>query len=290
MGLGESISKNTMNRAKSIFISSASMVWTYFTYIFVRDIVANGYSLSGLGLFFVSLLPLAFFMVLLALRPVARTSRSLHVFTTLIFVGLVLISADIYQGNGSILYMTVAVISLNLWLLYVYWYSILPASRKEIKVGSSLPKLTFTDNKGEPVSSSDFAGKKVLYMFYRGNWCPLCVAQIREISAQYQELERLGVEVLLISPQPVSHSVTLAKKMKVNFHFLTDVNNAMARQLKIDQDHGIPLGLEVLGYKSETVLPTVIITDERGKILFLDQTDNYRVRPEPETFFEVLDA
>lgn len=278
-----------MNRAKSIFISSASMVWTYFTYIFVRDLVVNCYSLSGLGLFFVSLLPLAFFMVLLALRPVARTSRSLNVFTTLIFIGLVLVSAEFYQGNAPLNYLLVAISSLVLWLLYVYWYSILPARQSVIKVGNFLPELTFIGNDNKEVSSTDFEGKSVLYMFYRGNWCPLCMAQIREISAQYQELERRGVAVLLISPQPVSHSVALAKKMKVNFQFLTDENNAMARQLKIDQDHGVPLGFEVLGYKSETVLPTVIITNEEGKILFLDQTDNYRVRPEPETFLEVLD-
>ncbi len=127
-------------------------------------------------------------------------------------------------------------------------------------------------------------------MFYRGNWCPLCMAQIKEISAQYQELEKRGVEVLLISPQPVGKSASLAKKMKVNFHFLTDEKNAMARELKIDQKFGIPLGFEVLGYASETVLPTIIITDEEGKIIFLDQTDNYRVRPEPETFLKILDT
>jgi peroxiredoxin len=228
-------------------------------------------------------------MVLLALRPVARTSRSLNVFTILILVGLVLITAEFYQGNAPLNYLIVANSSLVLWLLYVYWYSILPTLRSAIKVGNFLPELTFVGKENEEVSSTDFEGKKVLFMFYRGNWCPLCMAQIREISTQYQELERRGVAVLLISPQPVSHSVALAKKMKVNFHFLTDVNNAMARQLKIDQDHGVPLGFEVLGYKSETVLPTVIITDEQGKILFLDQTDNYRVRPEPETFLEVLD-
>jgi peroxiredoxin len=279
-----------MNRAKSIFISSASMVWTYFTYVFVRELVVNGYSLSGLGLFFVSLLPLAFFMVLLALRPVARTSRSLNVFTILILVGLVLITAEFYQGNAPLNYLIIGSSSLVLWLLYVYWYSVLPPPRTEIRVGNYLPELTFIGNDNEEVLSTDFKGKKVLFMFYRGNWCPLCMAQIREISAHYQELERRGVAVLLVSPQPVSHSVALAKKMKVNFQFLTDENNAMARQLKIDQDHGVPLGFEVLGYKSETVLPTVIITDEQGKILFLDQTDNYRVRPEPETFFEVLDV
>jgi len=37
-------------------------------------------------------------------------------------------------------------------------------------------------------------------------------------------------------------------------------------------------------------MPTVIITDEDGKFLFSDETDNYRVRPEPELFLEILRA
>ena len=266
------------------------MVWAYFSYLFVRDIIINGYSLSGMGLFFISILPLFYFIFLLTLKPVARTSRSLGVLTALIFIGIILTSVEFYQGNSTLSDVLIAISSLIFWVLYVYWYSVLPPPRTEITLGSSLPNLIFTGNSGEQVSSSDFAGKKVLYMFYRGNWCPLCMAQIKEVAEQYQELERRGVEVVLISPQPVSHSVSLARKMKVNFHFLTDEANAMARKLKIDQRYGTPLGMEVFGYKSETVLPTVIITDEEGKILFLDQTDNYRVRPEPETFFEVLDA
>jgi hypothetical protein len=32
----------------------------------------------------------------------------------------------------------------------------------------------------------------------------------------------------------------------------------------------------------------VVITNARGEILFADLTDNYRVRPEPSTFVEVL--
>ena len=46
--------------------------------------------------------------------------------------------------------------------------------------------------------------------------------------------------------------------------------------------------MELLGYDPDTVLPTVIITDASGKIIFVDLTDNYRVRPEPETFIQVL--
>jgi hypothetical protein len=37
-------------------------------------------------------------------------------------------------------------------------------------------------------------------------------------------------------------------------------------------------------------MPTVIIVDGEGRILYTDQTDNYRVRPEPDVFFRVLAA
>ena len=40
----------------------------------------------------------------------------------------------------------------------------------------------------------------------------------------------------------------------------------------------------------DTVLPTVIIVDAEGRILFTDQTDNYRVRPAPEDFLKALRA
>jgi hypothetical protein len=45
----------------------------------------------------------------------------------------------------------------------------------------------------------------------------------------------------------------------------------------------------MLGYDSETILPTVVIADGEGKIILADQTDNYRIRPEPETFLRAFD-
>lgn len=278
-----------MDRLKSIFISTAVLAWAYFTFLLFQTIRIGGFDLYVAGLFFTSFLPLGFFLTLLSLKPLARTSRSLRLMTALITFGSCLILSGIFQENLPFYFVLVALGSITLWLIYVYWYSVIPGSRGVLKLGGMLPELTFLDENSIEVSNSDFKEKKVLYMFYRGNWCPLCMAQIKEISSQYIELTNRGVEVLLISPQPVSHSVNLAKKMKVKFNFLTDKNNAMARLLKIDHQHGTPLGMEMFGYKSETVLPTVFITDENGKIIFLDQTDNYRVRPEPSTFIAVLD-
>ena len=56
----------------------------------------------------------------------------------------------------------------------------------------------------------------------------------------------------------------------------------------IASSSGIPAGMEILGYDSETVMPTVLLTDTGGTIVYSHQTDNYRVRPEPGTFLEVM--
>ena len=63
----------------------------------------------------------------------------------------------------------------------------------------------------------------------------------------------------------------------------------MVSQLGIDHSYGTPMGMQMLGYDSETILPTVVIADGEGKIILADQTDNYRIRPEPETFLRAFD-
>ena len=67
-------------------------------------------------------------------------------------------------------------------------------------------------------------------------------------------------------------------------------NNPAATQLGILDKWGTPMGMQVLGYESDTVLPTTVLTDSRGHIVYSDQTDNYRVRPEPEAFEALMKA
>ena len=74
------------------------------------------------------------------------------------------------------------------------------------------------------------------------------------------------------------------------FHFLVDADHEASKRLGIFAKDGLPAGLQVLGYRSDTVWPTVIMTDADGTILFADLTDNYRVRPEPDAFLAVFEA
>jgi hypothetical protein len=76
----------------------------------------------------------------------------------------------------------------------------------------------------------------------------------------------------------------------VSFDFLTDDGNRAAEKLGIAHRNGLPAGMQALGYAGDTVLPTVIITAKGGEILWVHETDNYRVRPEPQTYLGVLQA
>ena len=133
----------------------------------------------------------------------------------------------------------------------------------------------------------DFAGSPAVLVFYRGNWCPLCMAQIRELAGRHRELADLGIKVALISPQPDEHTRNLAGMHDVPFHFLIDEQNRFAESLGIAVAHGVPVGV-MGGYAPNTVLPTVVVTNANGTIVFSDQTDNYRVRPEPDVFLAIL--
>lgn len=277
-----------MNKLKAFFISG---YLTYAAVILTLHFIEFSQSsdITWLVASVIHLLPLAF-IGKLYLTHTPRTNRKLN-FVTIGMIGLT-ISATLVMQKSPENYPMLFIYALTTfagWLLYLNWYSVLPKRNEDIlKKGSTLPELIFEDATKSPISTHSFSGNKVLYMFYRGNWCPLCTAQVREIAEQYRKLDELGVKTVLISPQPHGYSANIAKKYDVPFLFLTDPKNRAAKIIGIFHKNGTPMGLEVLGYSSDTVLPTVVITDEKGEIIYSDQTDNYRVRPDPETFLKVL--
>ncbi|MGB0956067.1 MAG: redoxin domain-containing protein [Panacagrimonas sp.] len=229
----------------------------------------------------------ALFFGLIFIIPTARTSANLHWMPVSGVIGAA-VSAYLAGGINDAVQTAVGVGIIGN-LLYIHWYSrFAPPPRSTPDVGSQMPEFILAEN-GKAVSSAALTAKPALWIFFRGNWCPLCMAQIKEIAGQYQALSRRGVDVLLISPQKASNSASLAKKFDVPMRFLTDTDNNVAGQLGIVQRGGLPTGMQALGYDSDVPRPSVFITAAGGKVIFRDLTDNYRVRPEPSQFFAVLD-
>ncbi len=173
--------------------------------------------------------------------------------------------------------------------LYTFGYSKLPTGACRIVVGECLPQFTMQSMGGGDVSSVELA--PAILMFFRGNWCPLCMAQIHEVAEQYKELERRGVTVALISGQPQQETEKLAKQFDVPFLHFVDEGLRVARQLGLLHERALPAGLagRIGASDDSAYLPTVVVTDRDGLVVLCAETDNYRVRPEPSTFMKALD-
>ena len=278
-----------INRVKSLFIG-AYMPFAMTSAGYAGYMISNG-NYGWLSLLFTTL-PISFFlMTAMMLKSFARTSKHLPVISFLGLLGIAYAARLLMDQAGSVFLLVWSIAAFALFQIYNYWYSSLGRNiSTEISVGHKLPDFNLTNTDGDTVNSNSFQGKQTLFMFYRGNWCPLCMAQIKEVAKHYQQIAKNGTQIVLISPQPHSNTQNMAKKFDVPFNFMLDKNNEAAQKLNIAMANGLPAGMEMLGYDSDTVYPTVIITDKKGVIRFVDQTDNYRIRPEPQTFMPYLET
>lgn len=277
-----------MNSLKSVFVSVYLAAAGAITFFAVRSLMNSQDYVSWGGVILVTAPFLLFISWIMIVRNVARTSAH---FPSLIGLGLLGIALSCwgYVQGGSPIAPILALAGWLAFLTYAYWYSSFNyRTSAKLIVGKMLPAFELTDVAGHSISSASLTDKPAVWIFYRGNWCPLCMAQIKEVARQYQQLQELGVRVALISPQPHKFTIGLARKFDVAFDFLRDEGNRAARALGIEHPQGLPMGMQVLGYDSDTVLPTVIITDVGGRILWAHETDNYRIRPDPDVYLAVL--
>ncbi len=275
-----------MNLIKSLFITFSPLI--LITSAFNGIVLSlNAYPLLGLGMA-LSAFPLLFFLsYILLFKSIARTNKHLWPIQTTAFIGL-LISLLNHQSQ-FLIFTALPLLSYLITLLYIYWYSNNQRSASHILAnGQPLPKFQAIDTEGNQVTTADLIKHPALLMFTRGNWCPLCMAQINEIASTYQQIAELGVRVFIIASQPEKHTQSLAKRFDVPLEFLIDKDQQMGKQFGIVHHHGLPFGFQAFGYEDDQYYPTIIATEKGGKIIYSDQTSNYRVRPEPESLMALF--
>ncbi len=223
----------------------------------------------------------------------ARTSARLPLVQFLSVAGVILVAGTLYSRS---LHTTSDYVALALTLygaVFVQWFiwSFSSYGRKESTViakDQTLPEIPLKQLDGTDITSASFTGSKTLLVFFRANWCPFCMNQLKEIIAKADDLAKSGVKVKFISNQGIKNSKKLAEKLNlpVGFEILQDDNLRAAKTLSIADIDGAPAAMS--GYPADTVMATVIGLNEDGKVIFGDETDNYRVRPHPDTFLHVF--
>jgi peroxiredoxin len=274
---------------KSLFFVSAVAISVVLMLTAIAGAVTADYDRLAWIAAAVANLPLPLFWLRLRFARVARTSADLPLLLLVSAAGALVALWETYVARSAPWQpAAIAIVGTALLLLYVFWYSRLgrmPNARLEIR--NKLPEFELADLDGGRVRSSEFLGAPAVWLFYRGNWDPFCVAQVHEIASRFADLEKLGVQLNLISSQPEDKARQLAGELSAPVRFLVDRNAEVAEALDIAERHAIPAGTAA-GYSRVGAMPTTIVTNASGTILFTDQTDNYRVRPEPDIYISIL--
>lgn len=234
-----------------------------------------------------------YLMLVVGSGRVARTSEKLPAMQLINAAGLLIAAYAFLAADVRLMAAIGALAVCAAGVIYVQWYVHVYSSynRKKsqnIIKGQALPDLPLEQLDGRPITSTSFIGKKTLIVFFRANWCPLCMAQLKEVIHRAERLSALGVAVRFISNQSLEKSQELAAKFDLPSHFeiLIDRDLRAAKCLEIEDINGTPLGM--VGYPRDTVMATVIALDQEGRVIFGDESDNYRVRPHPDAFMEVF--
>lgn len=277
-----------MDRLKSIFVSGyVAFFCIAIIYIIFQLVEGDNMMIwiFNLIIFGVAL----FYFAKIFLTQTPRTSHKMTGLTIAVGLGFIgVLYAFFEHANNTALALGIS--GFIAWLLYTFWATDFGGRDMDaIKVGNKMPDVSFKTPDGEEVSISKYMNAPAVMLFYRGNWCPFCMAQIKELAAEYRKIKEKGASLIFISPQSPKHTKSLAKKFDIPAIFLIDEGLKAAKKLDIFNAFGTPLGMEVLGYDTDNVFPTLIITDKNGIVRLADLTDNYRVRPEPDNYLRILE-
>ena len=129
-----------------------------------------------------------------------------------------------------------------------------------LEVGTKAPDFTLPDKDGNPVSLSDFAGKKVVLYFYPKDNTPGCTRQACAFAFHYGEFARRGVEVIGISKDSVASHVKFAQKYDLPFLLLADPDRTAIEAYGVWQEK------KLYGKVSMGVVRATYLIDEQGMI------------------------
>ncbi len=90
------------------------------------------------------------------------------------------------------------------------------------------PDFTLPDSDGHPVSSKDFAGKRLIVFFYPKAMTPGCTTEACDFRDRYQQFLDAGFAIVGISPDPPERNARFREKEGLTFPLLSDTDHRVA--------------------------------------------------------------
>jgi peroxiredoxin len=166
--------------------------------------------------------------------------------------------------------------------------------------GEAMPDFMLPDENGRLVRLADLleVGPVVL-SFHRGHWCPYCRLNADALAKIAPDVERLGAQVVAISPEKRQFGAALKSYAKAPFPVLADIENAYALELNLlfwvgDEKRAAMRagGFDIAPYQGNETwmlpIPATFIVGRDGLVKARYIDPDYRHRMEVEALMAAL--
>ncbi|MGB5820002.1 MAG: thioredoxin-dependent thiol peroxidase [Saonia sp.] len=129
-----------------------------------------------------------------------------------------------------------------------------------LKKGDNVPAFTAKDQDGNPVSLSDYQGKKLIVFFYPRANTPGCTAEACNLRDNYAELQAQGYELLGVSADSEKKQANFKNKFEFPFPLLADEDHTVINTFGV-------WGLKkFMGKEYDGIHRKTFVIDEKGTV------------------------
>ena len=129
-----------------------------------------------------------------------------------------------------------------------------------IHIGDRIPEELGTDQHGEPVKASHYAGKKLAIYFYPKDNTPGCTTQACSLRDGYSDLQQAGYAVLGVSVDSETSHQKFINKHTLPFPLIADTEKRLVQLFGVWQEK------TMMGKRYMGTVRTTFLTDEQGVI------------------------
>jgi peroxiredoxin len=149
-----------------------------------------------------------------------------------------------------------------------------------IEPGTGAPEFTLPNHRGEPVSLSDFRGRKVMLVFYPADFSPVCSDQLSIYQEVLGEIEDAGVQLLGISVDSSWTHNAFRKQLGLDMPLLADFHP----RGEVSRSYGAYI--DDYGTSNRSL----VLIDEEGVVRWVHESPSPIEIPGANLIFDALEA
>ncbi len=165
---------------------------------------------------------------------------------------------------------------------FAFFHSFSQSKPQGLPLNASAPNFNTKDHNGKDISLTSLRKQgPVVVLFYRGNWCPYCNKQLKELQDSLQYITTKGASVVAITPEAVEGVEKTVQKTGASFPIIYDkgveISKAYHVSYEVDSatvnNYKTKWGVDFLKInqqkeKAYLPVPAVYIIDKNGIITY----------------------